>query len=463
MQERKVDYERSRSIGICLGTFDADRHVVQELLTGLADSTRFRLNLSSTLENPMLVSRLIICTLFAALGSTALAQDVHILNGQVVEYDTERGSVLVDSLLIDAGGTLRVKGADRFRLVARRGVIINGILDVSGFDALSVGTLNTTHIAEPGAEGGPLGGPGGRASFRSSTSSEGGMPGSGLGALFFRLGGGGGESGYQFITGQSDERRGAGGGGGVFAADQPVNLMDLGAPENKGLVARSGMDGSSMALGARTGLLVPRGGVLGDAVFTDMQADNDFYGRKVVGGSILVGELDFPFAGSGGGGGGDAVASASFPSLPFYAGGDEKGAGGGGGGGLGILIAPYIGIGPAGQIRADGGDGGAGENTYFFNRVGGGSGAGSGGSLILQAREMDLRFASAQALSALGGEGGAGRNDVHGAVGAGGNGGPGVIQIHVLNAATDLHLPPGVGLDTLSAPRAHILLPEPGL
>ena len=411
----------------------------------------------------MHVSRLALCSLFVALGQPALAQDVHILSGQTVEYDTDRGAVTVDTLVIDAGATLRVVGQDRFKLLARRGVLINGTLDVSGFDAMDVGTLNTANIPEPGAAGGPGGGEGGWASWRTHTSTEQGKAGIGIGSIFFRDGGGGGESGYQLVSGQSDERRPAGGGGGVFAVDQPVNLLDLGAPENQGLVAQPGMNGSTLAFGAISGMLTPQGGIIGEAVFTDMDPNNDFYGRKVVGGAIVVGELFFPQRGSGGGAGGDAVRSATFPAIPFMPSGDEKGAGGGGGGGLGILIAPYIGIGPTGHIHANGGDGGAGENTIFFDRVGGGSGGGSGGSIVLQARTLDLSQASDGALTALGGKGGEGRHNIFGAMGAGGNGGPGVIQIHVPNAATDIHLPPGVALDAISYPAAHVLLPQPGL
>ena len=411
----------------------------------------------------MLATRLSLCTLFIALGSTAFAQNVRITSGQVVQYDTARGPVTVDSLVIEAGGTLKVVGDARFRLLAHRGVIINGLLDVSGFHSAGVGTLNTAHIREPGAAGGPAGGEGGGASRKSHTSTASGEDGTGLALLFFGRGGGGGESGYQFLTGAADERRAAGGGGGIYAADQPVNLLDPNAPENLGLVAHPGMNGSPQAHGAISGALIPRGGLVGELIFVDAQTDNDFFGRKVVGGGILIGELPFPLPGRGGGGGGDAIPSATFPSMPFTPRSDEKGAGGGGGGGLGIIIAPYIIVGSSGQLRADGGDGGGGENTLFFNRVGGASGAGSGGALILQARIVDLSQASAQALTALGGQGGPGRYNVHGAIGAGGNGGPGVIQIHVLNPVTDLLLPVGMGLDGLTSPLAHVLLPSPSL
>ncbi len=411
----------------------------------------------------MLVSRLALGSLIIALAQPALAQDVHISNGQVVEFDTGRGFVTLDSLVIEQGGTLRVFGHNRFRLLAKRGIVINGTLDVSGFDAMDVGTLNTGHIPERGAEGGPGAGEGGIGSRNSHTSTDGGTDGVGWGPLFGSRGGGGGESGYQNIAGAGDERRGAGGGGGVLAPDQPVNIFDLSAPENLGLVAEQGMNGASLAFGARTGLPVPQGGEIGEVIFLDAFSDNDFFGRKLLGPSIIVGELNQPLAGRGGGGGGDAIPSVTFPSTPFFPSSDEKGAGGGGGGGLCVLVSPYIAVGPSGHLHADGGNGAAGENTLFFNRVGGGSGGGSGGSLILQARTIDLRNAPDGALSALGGQGGRGRNNVHAVEGAGGNGGPGIIQFHVPNGTTDLLLPPGVSLGELCSPVAHVLLPEAAL
>ena len=117
-------------------------------------------------------------------------------------------------------------------------------------------------------------------------------------------------------------------------------------------------------------------------------------------------------------------------------------------------------IGPSGALRADGGEGAGGENSLFFDRVGGGSGGGSGGWLVLDALQIDLRLASHDAITALGGRGGEGRNNLHDVVGAGGNGGPGVIQLHVPSGTSgEILLRPGVSLGESPAPRSHVLLP----
>ena len=191
--------------------------------------------------------------------------------------------------------------------------------------------------------------------------------------------------------------------------------------------------------------------------------------------------------------------------------------GGGGGGLIRVLAAGEILIQDGGRIVADGGNGGGGENTNFFDRVGGGSGGGSGGSIILESLtritvhgavggdgyrdDTGQPFHSGRALSALGGQGGAGNLDSGGAgqngttawwcdripfdhfegpsfdqippynitcfqaqpdfgdayggptVGAGGDGGPGMIQLHVPDAATDLIFPDAGGdLTRVAAP-----------
>ncbi|TDJ76380.1 MAG: hypothetical protein E2O39_03215 [Planctomycetota bacterium] len=166
-----------------------------------------------------------------------------------------------------------------------------------------------------------------------------------------------------------------------------------------------------------------------------------------------------------------------------------------------------------GRIVADGGHGGGGENVLFFDRVGGGSGGGSGGHIVL-ASAMFIEIGGMgenaghwysddpalldhgdRVLSALGGQGGAGHDNRGGGnqagstqwrcdaipfaafegiagvppstnicftllpdftdplgpvVGAGGDGGPGLIQLHVSDPASDLRFPdvaaiPGAG------------------
>ncbi len=220
---------------------------------------------------------------------------------------------------------------------------------------------------------------------------------------------------------------------------------------------------------------------------------------------VIVGELKTPWAGAGGGGGGDASfvgIGGTFPKTPYDPKGDEKGAGAAGGaGGLRIQALDDIVFGQNGLIVCRGGSGGGGENTLFLNRLGGGSGGGSGGHVILESAGV-INFQSsagnsatagklAGGIIATGGQGGAGKSDVGGAMagpngkvetapnfdacpktslggnyttfcsppgtgnctspifnqcqdatdGAGGDGGPGIIQLHVGNPATDIILP----------------------
>ena len=390
----------------------------------------------------------------------AAAQDFVVPSGTQVIYDTNLGTLRVDNLIIEPGATLFVRGSDSFRVLARQSVSIDGELNLSGASSFGVGTLNTTNIPEVGAAGGPAGGAGGIGSRLVNASTPNGSPGVGTGAQL--RGGRGGETAFR-DGGTSASRRAAGGGGGALGPDQPV-ANDLSAPENIGLVAFAGQDGSPLATGAISMSSPPLGGAPGRTPFLDGNASNDFFGRKRAGGgNIIVGELAAPIAGRGGGAGGDAVSSPVFLGVPFTVSGDEKGAGGGGGGGLGIVIAPLITVGPTGEIHVDGGDGGGGENTNFLDRIGGGSGGGSGGMLILQARRVDLSSAGADSITAIGGRGGPGANNDFDATGAGGNGGPGLLQIHVPRRNFDLLLPPGRSLEELTSPDASVLLPEPGL
>jgi len=409
----------------------------------------------------LLSSKSIRALALLAIAAPSHAQDLVIEQGVMLSYMTNAGPLRVDSLTIEAGAAMIARGRAPLRIYARQSIVIDGVLDLSGGDSVGVTTLNTANIPELGADGGPAGGRGGLSSYFTSQSTPAGAPGTGTGPQL--RGGLGGETGFQFILGSVLERRAAGGGGGALAADQPVS-NDIDAEINLGLIARDGVDGSPLAFGARSLVSPPRAGRAGGRPFVDASPNNDFFGRlRLPGGGVIQGELAAPIAGRGGGAGGDALPSASFPSVPFSPSSDEKGASGGGGGGLGIIIAPRVSIGPLGRIRANGGDGGGGENTLFFDRVGGGSGAGSGGFILVQSRRIDLTAAGPDAISAIGGRGGPGRNNLYGEVGAGGNGGPGIIQLHVPRGGLDILLPPGATIGDLSTPRAHILLPERGL
>ncbi len=199
-------------------------------------------------------------------------------------------------------------------------------------------------------------------------------------------------------------------------------------------------------------------------VATQRIQTNDFWGRKLdpATGALIVGELALPLPGSGGGAGGNVVQSDTFPPIPSSSYLMHTPGGGGGGGGLVVLLSAEIAVGATGAIRVDGGDGAGGEGIHVGSALAGSSGGGSGGMLILQADLVDLSSAGADALRAIGGIGGKDDGDAYppASLSGGGNGGPGLIQIHVRNAAQDLFLPAGVGLDGLSAPDAHVCLPE---
>lgn len=395
------------------------------------------------------------------LSTPLTAQDVVIPSGSSVWYDTERGPVRVDSLTIESGARLHVRGSLPFWLEASDSIVIHGELDCSGEDAADVFTLNTTSQPEPGAAGGPGGGAGGTGSRGTSTStpqgSQGRAPASSLGLA----GGGGGETTFALGV-LPDNRRAAGGGGGVLG---PVQLEhpDLEHPSNRGMIAQRGGDGAPAGLGALSQLSPAAGGSVGVSGFVDGNDGNDFWGRRLDTSAsppqVIAGELLRPIAGQGGGAGGDAVNSSVFPPLSFDPGGDEKGAGGGGGGGLCVLRTQELVVHSGGRILADGGHGGSGENTQFMDRIGGSSGGGSGGMIIIQAELLDLHAASSEALSARGGYGGA--SAVTSPLShAGGDGGPGLIQLHTPDGTlAAVTLPAAMGLDDLSAPNALVMLP----
>ncbi|MAG56588.1 MAG: hypothetical protein CMJ83_09885 [Planctomycetes bacterium] len=100
----------------------------------------------------------------------------------------------------------------------------------------------------------------------------------------------------------------------------------------------------------------------------------------------------------------------------------RRGGGGGGGGGyLAVYSDAFIAVGPAGMIRADGGNGGDGQGPGGALHTGGGGG-GSGGRVELAAPAILV----AGILSASGGQGGQGR----GTMGLdGGHGGYGCIRL----------------------------------
>lgn len=353
--------------------------------------------------------------------------------------EVRNGRLFVRDLHIEVGATLQLAGPNPLRVFATREVRIDGLLSAEGGSSQGVTTLNTTNQPEPGAAGRAGGGTGGTGSTLTTASTPRG--GAGFGA--FQVAGRGGEGGETSYHPQSlDARRGAGGGGGRFATDVRYrwNGLEAFCQTLIGFDAEPGFPGGALGLGAESQSARAAGGAIAPDVFTDSDPANDFVGALTTSAGTMLGELNGLWAGAGGGAGGDAVTSSSFPLTPFSPSGDEKGSGGGGGGGaIAVVALGRITIGAEGRICADGGHGGGGENTYLFDRTGGGSGGGSGGMILLEsavAVQVDaltpqgtgfnqaLPFYTdsaaqlrhpARPISALGGQGGAGKDDRCGA------------------------------------------------
>lgn len=410
------------------------------------------------------------------------------------------GVVIVDSLTVTAGSTLRVIGENPLKIFVRGDVTIDGKVDLSGFHAQDVQSLNQATVPEPGGAGAAGGGQGGTASFVTTASTPYG--GSGFGPFGAANGGGrGGESGFSGGN-QRNLWRPGGGGGGAFAATALGRLSgDFGTD---GLAAQPGWSGMDTTLpgmagllpgdgafGAVSGLIPAHGGRAGGGAFADERPGNDFWGIGFGSHGLVGGELNSLHAGTGGGAGGDAISSETFPSPIFIdptfnhlTPNDHKGAGGGGGGGgLHLVVLGDVVLGPGGCVQANGGNGGAGESTFFIDRVGGAGGGGSGGHLVIEtAGHVDLSSVAAGhvAFSAVGGEGGGGMplgqnpegtdefsklfEVLERPVNQGGDGGPGVIQLHVIGTNPQelrekVLLPAGSELGDHIVPRPHVLLP----
>ncbi|MCP3914108.1 MAG: hypothetical protein GY711_00960 [bacterium] len=420
------------------------------------------------------------------------------------------GVIDVRDFFVPASSRVIFVGPNPVTFLATGSFTVEGELSLGGRDNPGVLGLNTTNIPEPGAAGQAGGGDGGVASWMTAASTPRG--GHGFGAFNVPdAGGQGGETSYHPFN--KNDRRGAGGGGGGRAADirYDFNGFLVRCQTLIGMDGEAGRGGGPNGTGAISQTSRAQGGALGDDPFVDADAGNDFYGPLVrVAGGVVEGELASPMPGTGGGAGGDAVRSDSFPLVPFTLGGDEKGAGGGGGAGsIHVMAVGPIVVGQDGRIEADGGNGGGGENTSFFDRVGGGSGAGSGGSIVLESLTSfeaagfaqnagpfytdnpNLAVHSLRSISALGGQGGAGHDNHGGAnesgqtlwrcdaipvshfdgipnvppstspcytglvdsgdplgpvLGAGGDGAPGQIQIHVPDPS-NLSFPQAFGQD----------------
>ncbi|MEQ1892257.1 MAG: hypothetical protein ABL998_06925, partial [Planctomycetota bacterium] len=406
------------------------------------------------------------------------------------EQRTANGVVDVRNLRIEAGGEIRVQGPNPMRINATGDVRIDGRLDLGGFNAKDVATLNTGNQVEIGGAGAAGGGKGGSASEVTTSSTPRGGRGDGP-FRSGRLGGDGGETAFSndLSTAGKDTRRPGGGGGGRFAKNHSGTIQPTGCS----VAAESGGDGHPLSTGAITGIRPAKGGDPGEGPFLDSSDQNNFFGTLPVvsGGSLgglVRGELSSLWAGYGGGGGGNADPAPRFPTPNWNFGSDEKGGGGGGAaGGLHIRALGRIIFGLEGEINANGGRGGTGENTNFLDHIGGTGGGGSGGHIILEsASQVDFSDngtitsgTSFEFVQACGPPKKVGNteyvNTCCRAYSNGGAGGAGIIQIHVPDnisppgdsPTSDIRIPTALvgepeGLDLVASPPPFVMIPTFG-
>jgi hypothetical protein len=406
------------------------------------------------------------------------------------------GVVDVRNFTIEVGAEVRVQGPHPMQIRATGEVAIRGRLDLSGFGAKDVSTLNTGNQVESGGAGAAGGGRGGHANeITSGPTPRGGLGQGPLGRA--NLGGEGGESSVS--AGRSENARRPGGGGGGRFAKEWVETTTF---AHLSMAAGAGSDGTPHATGVESGQRPPAGGAAGEGPFLDANHDNDFLGVRplVTDGEVTAlvrGELPSLWAGYGGGGGGNAGDRYSAPVWTLNS--DEKGGGGGGGaGGLHVQALGRIVFGQEGVIVANGGRGATGENAIWFDHIGGTGGGGSGGHVILESAVgvdfTDGGGATDQALRDIVQAGGPVRNtgptenvdDCRSArswccpvdctgYSNGGAGGAGLVQIHV----SDPLVPPGTGaaakirvpaaalgaasvLDQVTSPPPYVMIPTFG-
>ena len=177
------------------------------------------------------------------------------------------GVVDVRNLHIEEGGEVRVQGPNPMRINATGEVRIDGRLDLGGFNAKDVATLNTGNQVEIGGAGAAGGGKGGNASEVVTSSTPRGGRGEGPFRLG-RLGGDGGETAFSndLSTNGKDTRRPGGGGGGRFAKDFTGTIQ----PSGSSVVALPGTDGHPTGTGAITGVKPAKGGLPGSGAFLEI-------------------------------------------------------------------------------------------------------------------------------------------------------------------------------------------------
>jgi hypothetical protein len=303
------------------------------------------------------------------------------------------------NVLIPQGVTVLGTGPNPMVWLCNGRFTVSGTLSVSGGDGARVDTLNSANFAKAGGIGRCGGGNGGDGTPSATQRDLRGATGRGP----LQEAGKGGRGGYLACTagcytgtGYNSSGGGSGGGGGTMATQGDVNwrgtiqtqaiVPNVGQPPtNTGFQQSRGFGGAgcSGGSGSRTGFLA--GGEPGDLVFSDTRQDNNFWGSAIdINRNLrITGELSIPVGGGGGGGGGDTSPGFNCTLTGNTPANDYSGGGGGGGGGVLIVKAlDEITITATGKIRADGGNGGGGEQVGSCGEAGGG-GAGAGGMVIL--------------------------------------------------------------------------------
>ena len=286
------------------------------------------------------------------------------------------------SVLINAGVTVRGTGSNPMVWLVTKDFVVNGELNVNGGAGDRVNVLGSANFPTPGGVGNCGGGKGGRGSPNTGGQSLMGEAGFGPGQI---PGGGGGGGRLSYNNSQCG--RGSGGGGGSLASagDPWFKAKQNGAK----FVQQNGRGGFGCTGQSGTAKRTMPGGLPGPLAFTDPRDDNNFWGSGInIDRQIrITGELAMPIAGSGSGGGGDRAPQLGNTNWI------SNNKGGGGGGGAGVLVVKALGdivIGPTGKITADGGTGGGGEQAGGNNQGGGGAG-GCGGMVVLMAAGQ-IRF-----------------------------------------------------------------------
>jgi hypothetical protein len=301
-------------------------------------------------------------------GGVLQMRNLNIRQGQVVRATGPHALVLVvdgdariDGHLLAGGASATNQQFGQYRGV---GDVVPPVL---GGGSLDLGQ------ATPGPHGGPTGGSGGSHAFLGPLHDD------AAGQSAAGTVGAGGAAG---AVGCNDCTRSAGGGGGAMAtAGDPWYPTAPGA--GTGFVQRTGQGGFGCAgsSGAITRTLA--GGAMGNPLFRDADAGNDFWGigYEPRHGTRRAGELAAPRGGSGGGAGGNydylgaCEATNAFSVL-------QAGAGGGGGGVIVLQVRGTLTISSTGRIGANGGNGN--RSVRYIDHIGGGGG-GAGGTIVLMA------------------------------------------------------------------------------